>query len=59
MSTLVEERAEAKKRIKALKKETKNEQLKKEVLGLEHELTEMRRPSIFQWFVGLFLKGGK
>ena len=49
---------EAEKRIKVLKEETRLEGLRKEELDLERELYELTRPSIFQWIIGLFKKGG-
>ena len=55
---LTKESTEAKARIAKLKEKTKLEQLHKEAIKCEHELTELRRPSIVDWIKKLFIKGG-
>jgi len=52
--TLANERAEAKKRVAALKEQTKLEQLQKDEFNLERECH--KHTSILEWLVGLFKK---
>jgi len=59
MNTLTKERTETKRRVAKLKRETKFEKLRKEVITHERELVEIKRPSIIEWIKKLFGKGGK
>jgi len=48
-SILTRERAETKKRVAKLNSKTKLEELRKEELECERELTKLSRPSIWEW----------
>ena len=51
---LTKERAETNKRVAKLNKQTKLEKLRKEELECRRELTELSRPSIWEWIKKLF-----
>ena len=51
---LTKERAETNKRIAKLNKQTKLEKLRKEETECKRELTELSRPSIWEWIKKLF-----
>ncbi len=53
-STLVKERAETNRRVAMLNKQKEIEELRKEELVCERELTELARPSIREWMKKLF-----
>lgn len=53
-NVLTRERAETKRRVAKLNSETKLEELRKEELDCERELTELSRPSIWEWIKNLF-----
>ena len=54
LDALKKEKVETRARIKKLKKGAANEQLRKEALKLECELTTIKRPSIIRWLAKLF-----
>jgi len=58
VEALVKEKVETMKRVTALKENTELEVLQKEATVCEHELYELKRPSIFGWIAKLFRKGG-
>lgn len=59
MDVLTKERVETKKRVAALKEQTKLERLQKEEIDNERELVVLRRSSLLELITGLFKKGGK
>ncbi len=53
-SILAKERAETNKRVAKLNKQKEVEELRKEEINCERELTELSRPPIWEWIKNLF-----
>ena len=59
VEALAKEKVETGKRVAVLKEETELEILQRGATECEHELYELKRPSIFGWIKQLLKKGGK